>query len=174
MKRKRILVAGMGNVFMKDDGFGAEVIKRLLAERRHDGIEIKDFGTGCLKLAYDLMRGYDGLILVDASKRGGAPGTLYVIEPEPATLPPDLTQGGPIDPHWTDTETVLRFVKSLGAWPTTVRIIGCEPAAADLELGLSAPVQGAVEEAVKLVKFTIEQIQAAEGEKAYERDRHAA
>jgi hydrogenase maturation protease len=174
MKRKRILVAGMGNIFLKDDGFAAEVIKRLLAEPPRDGIEIRDFGTGGLKLAYDLMRGYDGLILVDASKRGCAPGTLYVIEPEPATLPPDLTQGGPIDPHWTDTDTVLRFVKSLGAWPTTVRIIGCEPAAADLAMGLSAPVQGAVEEAVKLVKFTIEEIQHGGEERTYERARHAA
>ena len=174
MRRTRILVAGMGNIFLKDDGFAAEVIKRLLAEPQREGIEIRDFGTGGLKLAYDLMQGYDGLILVDASKRGAAPGTLYVIEPEAGALPPDLTQGGPIDPHWTDTDTVLRFVKSLGAWPATVRIIGCEPAAADLEMGLSAPVQGAVEEAVKLVKLTIEEIQHAEENRTYERGRHAA
>jgi hydrogenase maturation protease len=173
MQRKRILVAGMGNIFLKDDGFAAEVIKRLLAEPPHEGIEIRDFGTGGLKLAYDLMRGYDGLILVDASKRGAAPGTLYVIEPEAAALPPDLTQGGPIDPHWTDAETVLRFVKSLGAWPTIVRIIGCEPAAAELAMGLSAPVQGAIEEAVKLVKSTIEEIQHVQGEQVYERAGHA-
>lgn len=173
MQRKRILVAGMGNIFLKDDGFAAEVIKRLLAEPPREGIEVRDFGTGGLKLAYDLMRGYDGLILVDASKRGGAPGSLYVIEPEPAALPPDLTQGGPIDPHWTDAETVLRFVKSLGAWPAIVRIIGCEPATADLAMGLSAPVQGAIEEAVKLVKSTVEEIQHAKEEQVYERAGHA-
>ena len=120
MKTNRILVAGMGNIFLKDDGFargGHQTFAGGAPTRRNGDT---DFGTGGLKLAYDLMQGYDGLILVDASKRGAAPGTLYVIEPEAGALPPDLTQGGPIDPHWTDTDTVLRFVKSLGAWPATV------------------------------------------------------
>jgi hydrogenase maturation protease len=174
MKRKRILVAGIGNIFLGDDGFGAEVIRRLLAEPPREGVELRDFGTGGLKLAYDLMQGYDALILVDASKRGAAPGTLYVIEPEAEAISQDLTQGGPIDPHWTDTETVLRFVKSLGAWPATVRVVACEPAAEELTIGLSQPVRSALDQAVELVKSTLEEILHEQGEPAYERVGHAA
>ena len=172
MKRKRIMVAGVGNIFLGDDGFGPEVIRRLLAEPPGDGVEIRDFGTGGLKLAYDLMQGYNALVLVDAAKRGGAPGSLYVIEPEEAPISQDLMQGGPIDPHWTDTGTVLRFVKSLGAWPATVRIVACEPGAEELAVGLTPPVQAAIDEAVGLVKSTIVEIQHEQGELAYERTGH--
>src|SRR6476659_1328801 len=97
--KKRVMIAGVGNMFMKDDGFGGEVIKKILHREFPEGVEIKDFGTGGLKLAYDLMKGYDGLILLDASRRGEKPGTLYVIEPDENEINPDLEQGGPIDPH---------------------------------------------------------------------------
>ena len=111
---------------------------------------------GGLKLAYDLLNGYDGLILIDAAQRQEAPGTLYLIEPNFDDIPSELTEGGPIDPHGADTGTILRFVKGLGAWPGKVLIVGCEPAALDdFAMGLSDPVRAAVERAVQLVEETI-------------------
>jgi len=162
MSKKRIVVAGVGNVFMQDDAFGVEVVKRLLDKGPREGVEIYDVGIGGLKLAYDLLRGYDGLIMIDASKRGGKPGTLYVIEPKEEEINSDLQQGGAIDPHGGDPAMVLRFVKALGAWPPKVLIVGCEPATVnDFEMGLSAPVSAAIDDAVKLVETTIEEIQNA-------------
>jgi hydrogenase maturation protease len=157
--KKRMMVAGVGNMFMKDDGFGAEVVKRMRECELPEGVEICDFGTGGLKLAYDLMKGYDGLILVDSSPRNEEPGTLYVIEPEPEEFDADLENGGPIDPHGADPATVLRFVKAIGSWPGKILIIGCEPQNVDeFEVGLSEPVMQAVNGAVKLVEEAIEEI----------------
>ena len=72
--KKRVMIAGIGNMFMKDDGFGSAVVKRIANKKFPEGVEVKDFGTGGLKLAYDLMRGYDGLIFLDASARVKNPG----------------------------------------------------------------------------------------------------
>jgi len=153
------MVAGVGNMFMKDDGFGGEVVKRLHEESHPEGVEIRDFGTGGLKLAYDLMRGYDALILIDSSSRDEEPGTLYVIEPQEEDFDSNIEEGGPINPHGADPETVLRFVKSVGAWPAKIVIIGCEPKnVEDLEIGLSEPVKQAVDQAVELVQESIEDI----------------
>jgi len=157
--RKRVMVAGVGNMFMKDDGFGGAVIKKILDKKFPEGVEVKDFGTGGLKLAYDLMKGYDGLILLDASARGEPPGTLYVIEPNESDINPDLEQGGPIDPHGADPATVLRFVKSIGSWPAKVLIVACEPETVDdFEIGLSEPVSASIDKAVEMVDDLIKEI----------------
>jgi hydrogenase maturation protease len=157
--RKRVMIAGVGNMFMQDDGFGSAVIKKMLHKNFPEGVEIKDFGTGGLKLAYDLMRGYDGLILLDASTRGEKPGTLYVIEPNQDDINPDLQQGGPIDPHGADPATVLRFVKSIGSWPAKVVIVACEPeSVGDFEIGLSAPVMAAIDKAIEMVDEIVKDI----------------
>ena len=157
--KKRVMIAGVGNMFMKDDGFGGAVIKRILNKKFPDGVEVKDFGTGGLKLAYDLMKGYDGLILLDASTRGEPPGTLYVIEPNEGDINPDLEQGGPIDPHGADPATVLRFVKSIGSWPAKVLIVACEPETVDdFEIGLSNPVNAAIDKAVEMVEDIVKEI----------------
>ncbi|MEP6950702.1 MAG: hydrogenase maturation protease [Ginsengibacter sp.] len=157
--RKRVMIAGVGNMFMKDDGFGGAVIKKILDKKFPEGVEVKDFGTGGLKLAYDLMKGYDGLILLDASARGEPPGTLYLIEPSESDINPDLEQGGPIDPHGADPATVLRFVKSIGSWPAKVLIVACEPATVDdFEIGLSEPVNAAIDKAVEMVEDIIKEI----------------
>jgi hydrogenase maturation protease len=157
--KKRVMVAGVGNMFLKDDGFGAEVAKRMRERDLPEGVEIRDFGTGGLKLAYDLMKGYDALILVDSSPRDEEPGTLYVIEPKPEEFDADLENGGPIDPHGADPATVLRFVKAIGAWPGKILIIGCEPQNVnEFEIGLSEPVMRAVNGAVELVEESIEGI----------------
>lgn len=157
--RKRVMIAGVGNMFLKDDGFGSAAIRELSQREFPEGIEIRDFGTGGLKLAYDLMRGYDALILLDTSARGEAPGTLYRIEPDEKDFSSDLEQGGPIDPHGSDPVTVLRFVRSIGAWPGKVYIVACEPQSVDdFEIGLSEPVILAVNDAVDLVDEIVQEI----------------
>lgn len=158
-KKKRVMIAGVGNMFMKDDGFGGAVIKKMGNKTFPEGVEIKDFGTGGLKLAYDLMKGYDGLILLDASQRGETPGTLYVIEPEENSIESNLEDGGPIDPHGSDPATILRFVKGIGAWPGKVLIVACEPGTVDdFEIGLSEPVHEAVDKAVDLIDELLKDI----------------
>src|SRR5262249_31814621 len=117
----RVLVAGIGNLFLRDDGFGAEVARRLRSRSLRDGVCVFEFGTGGLDLVYELMRGYDALILVDISRRGEAPGTLYVIEPSPVDV--HGGDGVAMDPHAMDPETVLRFVKTISGWPAKVLIV---------------------------------------------------
>ncbi|MEP7145559.1 MAG: hydrogenase maturation protease [bacterium] len=157
--RKRVMIAGVGNMFMQDDGFGGAVIKKILTRKYPEGVEIKDFGTGGLKLAYDLLKGYDALILIDAAKRGEPPGTVYVIEPDEKEISSDLEEGGLIDPHGADPVTVLRFVKGLGAWPAKVLLIGCEPDSVDdFQIGLSEPVSAAVDKAADLVDDILKNI----------------
>ena len=111
-----------------------------------------DFGTGGLDLAYEVMRGYDALILVDVSRQGGEPGTLYVMEPDEDDVEAGIEDGEVINPHGMDPQTVLRFVKSLGGWPGKVVVIACEPAVVEeMGIGLSDEVAAAVEGAVDLV-----------------------
>lgn len=158
---KQILVAGVGNVFLQDDGFGTEVARRLEARGVPSGVTVLDFGTGGLKLAYEVMRGYDALVLVDISRQDGEPGTLYVMEPEPESVDGGLQEGDAINPHGMDPRTVLRFVKAVGGWPGKVVVIACEPAAIeDTGIGLSAPVTAAVDGAVELVLKTVEELRS--------------
>ena len=77
----RILIAGIGNIFLGDDAFGVEVARRLVRRRLPDGVRVVDFGIRGLDLTYALLDGYEAVILVDAAPRGGPPGTLYVLEP---------------------------------------------------------------------------------------------
>src|SRR5262249_12803933 len=124
---KRILIAGIGNAWMRDDGFGGEVARRLEQRELPPEAAVFDFGTGGLDLAYELMRGYGALVLVDVSRQGGEPGTLYVIEPDEDDVEAGIEDGQVVDPHGMDPRTVLRFVKTLGAWPGKVVVIACEP-----------------------------------------------
>ncbi len=159
VSKKRIMVAGIGNMFLRDDGFGVEVIKRLSGIELAPGVEINNTGIGGLKLAYDLMKGYDLLILIDASGRGEKPGTLYVIEPDEKEIGPDLDDGSFIDPHGSDPATVLKFIKAIGAWPGKVMIVGCEPdTVSDFQIGLSEPVAAAIDKAVELVEEMINDV----------------
>jgi hydrogenase maturation protease len=158
---KRILVAGIGNSWMKDDGFGGEVAKRLGERELPDEAAVFDFGTGGLDLAYEVMRGYDALILVDVSRQGGEPGTLYVMEAEEDDVEAGIEDGQVLNPHGMDPQTVLRFVKTLGAWPGKVVVIACEPAVVEeMGLGLSDEVSGAVDRAVELVMSTVEELRS--------------
>lgn len=158
---RQILVAGVGNAWMQDDGFGSEAARRLERRELPSGVTVMDFGSGGLDLAYEIMRGYHALVLLDVSRQGGEPGTLYVIEPDPEDYSRPIEDGEVISPHGMDPQTVLRFVKSLGAWPGRVVVIACEPAEVEeMGLGLTDAVRGAVDAAVELVHSTVEELRS--------------
>ena len=158
---KRILVAGIGNAWLMDDGFGGEVVKCLEARELPEGAVVLDFGTGGLDLAYEVMRGYDALVLVDVSRQGGDPGTLYVMEVPEEEVEAGIEDGQVLNPHGMDPQTVLRFVKTLGAWPGKVLVVACEPARVEeMGIGLSDDVARAVDGAVELVVRTIGDLQS--------------
>jgi len=153
---RSILIAGVGNAWLRDDGFGGEVARRLADLTLPAGVDVMDAGTGGLDLAYEVMRGYDALVILDVAKQGGEPGTLYVMEPDEDSVPGGIEDGDVIDPHAMDPQTVLRFVKSVGAWPGRVVVIACEPAdVEEMGFGLSEPVLDAIERAVDLVVETV-------------------
>ena len=159
---RSILVAGVGNAWLRDDGFGGEVARRLTERSLPDGVDVMDAGTGGLDLAYEVMRGYDALVILDVSKHGGEPGTLYVMEPDEESVPGGIEDGDIINPHGMDPQTVLRFVKYVGGWPGRVLVVACEPEAVeDVGLGLSEPVRGAVDLAVELVLETVGDLRGA-------------
>jgi hydrogenase maturation protease len=156
-----ILVAAVGNLWLGDDGFAGEVAKRLRGLDLPGDVSVADFGTGGLDLAYEVMRGYEALVLVDASRQGGDPGTLYVMDVEPDSIEGGIDDDVQIDPHGMDPETVLRFVKATGGWPGKVVVVACEPSEVEeVAIGLSEPVAAAVDGAVQLVLETIEELRA--------------
>jgi hydrogenase maturation protease len=158
---RKILIAGVGNAWLRDDGFGGEVARRLQRRELPDGVAVMDVGTGGLDLAYEVMRGYDALVILDVSRQGGEPGTLYVMEAEEDEVQGAIEDGEVINPHSMDPQTVLRFVKSIGAWPGRVVVIACEPAdVGQMGWGLSEQVKDAVERAVDLVVETIEELRS--------------
>jgi hydrogenase maturation protease len=164
-RQKQILVAGVGNAFLADDGFGGAVAKELIDRGVPDGVTVMDFGTGGLDLAYEVMRGYDALVIIDVSRQEGEPGTLYVIEPEEGEIEGEIEDGEAINPHGMDPRTVLRFVKSVGGWPGKVVIVACEPSAVgEMGMELSESVAASVGRAVDAV---LEQVAGLQSDRAY-------
>jgi hydrogenase maturation protease len=156
-----ILVAGVGNAWLHDDGFGGEVARRLRQRELPPGVAVMDAGTGGLDLAYEVMRGYDALVIVDVSRQGGDPGTLYVMEPDENSIDAGIHDGESINPHGMDPQTMLRFVKSIGAWPGKVIVIACEPGVVDeMGWGLTEQVGDAIERAVDLVMQSIGELRS--------------
>jgi hydrogenase maturation protease len=139
-----VLVAGIGNLFLGDDGFGVEVLRRLSQRPLPDDVRALDFGIRGIDLAYTLLERWDAAILVDATPRGGEPGSLYVIEPG---------AGGPpcIEAHAMDPVRVLSLARELGQVPPVLRVLGCEPASLEEGIGLSPQVEAAVEPAIERI-----------------------
>jgi hydrogenase maturation protease len=161
-RTKQILVAGIGNAWLRDDGFGGEVAKLLSDRELPPGVHVMDFGTGGLDLAYEVMRGYDALILIDISRQGGPAGTLYVMEAESEDVDGQIEDGQMLDPHGMDPQTVLRFVKYVGGWPGRVFVVACEPEVVeDVGFGLSGAVSGALAKAADVVLETVAELQAS-------------
>jgi hydrogenase maturation protease len=157
----RLLVAGIGNIFLGDDAFGVEVVRRLAAREFPSNVTVKDFGIRGYDLAYALLDGYDATILVDACPRGAAAGTLYVIEPE-LSEPGDAEQRQEaVEAHNMNPLHVLRLATSIGGPLKRVLLVGCEPATLGPEegqMGLSAIVEAVVDDAVKLVESIVNKI----------------
>jgi hydrogenase maturation protease len=152
----RLLVAGIGNIFLGDDGFGVEVVRRLRGHPIEADVDVADFGIRAIHLAYALSDGtYDAAILVDAVARGGAPGTLYAIEVDPGAsdVPAEAA-----DAHTLTPDTVLAFLKRLDAPLSRILIVGCEPAAIDESMELSAPVAASVDGAIDMIRGLVEQM----------------
>ncbi len=162
----RLLVAGIGNIFLGDDAFGVEVLRRLSGRPLPDGVVVRDFGIRGLDLTYALLDGWDGVILVDALPRGEPPGTLFVIEPEisaPPLDPQGQAQTMTLQPHQLDPARVLEMVRAMGGQLGWLRLVGCEPTpldAYDILAGLSPPVAAALDPAVQLVESLVEQFAA--------------
>jgi hydrogenase maturation protease len=173
----RMLVAGVGNIFLGDDGFGVEVASRLTTGHLTTGhlttghlttghlpdwVQVTDYGIRGMHLAYDLAEGYDAAILVDATPRGGEPGTVYVIEPDRPQPSGDraLEQNPLFNAHGMQPDVILGMLDMLGAKVGRVLIVGCEPASVEHGIGLSEPVAAAVDEAVRVVLGLIEQYSA--------------
>lgn len=149
----RVLIAGIGNIFLGDDGFGVEVVQRLTSRKLPEWVKVADFGIRGMHLAYELLDGgYDTTILVDATPQGDAPGTVYLIEPDfgPAGSGGDAN-GIPADAHGMHPGAVFSMLRALGGVPGRVLIVGCEPAGIEEGIGLSASVEAAVDEAIALI-----------------------
>lgn len=148
---QRVLVAGVGNIFLGDDGFGVEVARRLAKLDLPDWVAVGDYGISGMHLAYDLADGVETAVLVDAMPRGGEPGTVYVVEPERPAM-------ALLDGHGMQPDVVLGMLDTLGADVGRMFIVGCEPATAAPGMELSAPVAAAVDDAVRIVLELIEAV----------------
>lgn len=157
---RRVLVAGIGNVFLGDDGFGVEVVRRLLERPGRSGVDVVDYGIRGMDLVYALGKGYDAAVLVDAAPRGEAPGTVSVVEP-------DLPEAGEamIETHGMDPWKVLATARALGPLPERVLLVVCEPEEVleaedwhDARMELSAVVEAAVDPAVATVESLVTEL----------------
>lgn len=159
----RILIAGIGNIFLGDDGFGVAVAQRLAQRPLPEGVRVGDFGIRGLDLVYTLLEPHDAVILVDIVARGEPPGTLYLIEPEIET-----SGAVSLEAHGMDPVKVLALARTMGAPPTRTFLVACEPdlvmsgdAEEDVVVELSAPVRAAVEGAVQMVESLVAGISGA-------------
>jgi len=155
----KILVAGIGNIFLGDDGFGVEVVNRLRDQPLDDSVDVVDFGVRGIHLAYSLTDGrYAGAVLVDAVSRGEPPGTLFAIEADPGAIEPSAV---PADAHSLTPDAVLAIVRHLGGSIGRIVIIGCEPATVDEAMELSAPVAASVDGAIAMVRELVAELKGA-------------
>jgi hydrogenase maturation protease len=162
--RDRVLVAGIGNIFFGDDGFGVEVANRLLQRPVPRGVKVVDFGIRGVHLAYELLDGYDVLVLIDALPIGDAPGTVALIEPElPEPPDPGDDVAPTVDAHSMSPALVLGMLAGLGGSVDQIYVVGCQPETIEERIGLSEPVAAAVEPAVDLVDEVLADLCAAAG-----------
>jgi hydrogenase maturation protease len=157
-----VLIAGIGNIFLGDDAFGVEVVRRLAGRNLPQRVKAIDFGIRGFDLAYALLDGSDVVILVDACPRGGKPGSLYVLEPDLNPLDVSEADQTSVDAHSMNPMNVIRMAKSMGGELKKILLVGCEPATLGPEegqMGLSGSVAAAVDEAVTLIESLVAKIQ---------------
>ena len=164
MSTGKILIACVGNIFFGDDAFGVEVARRFAGRPLPEGVRVVDFGIRGLDLTYALLDDYEIVILVDAVPRGGPPGTLYVLEPQPDAAGDPEGHGPTVEPHALDPVKVLRVARTMGSMVDRVLLVGCEPRPPavddDLNLEMSEPVRAAVDEAILLIESLLSRILA--------------
>jgi len=163
VQTKQILIAGIGNIFLGDDGFGVEVAARLAGHAFPAGVKVADFGIRGFDLAYALMDGYETTILVDAYPGDGQPGTLFVLEPDVNRLDSEKSQQVFVDPHGMNPLNVLKMAKNMGGELKRVLVVGCVPATLgpdEGQMGLSQSVAAAVNECVNLIHSLVTRILA--------------
>jgi hydrogenase maturation protease len=156
-----ILIAGIGNIFLGDDGFGVEVAQQLAKCDFPASVCVADFGIRGFDLSYALQDGYETTILIDAFPHGQAPGTVYVVEPDLNDLSASLPQSNFVEPHAMSPMNVLRMASAMHGPLKRVLLVGCEPAnlgGDEGHIGLSPPVEAAVPEAVKLIQDLVKKI----------------
>jgi hydrogenase maturation protease len=152
----KVLVAGIGNIFLGDDGWGVEVANRLAREPMPEGVKVADFGIRGVHLAYELLDGYDALVLVDAMPMGEEPGTVALLEPQLPPAPEPGDDPAPVvDAHSMSPGVVMATLAGLGGRVGRFLVVGCEPANVDEGIGLSPPVAGAVDAAVELCREVV-------------------
>lgn len=161
-----ILIAGMGNVLRRDDGFGVEVARRLAGSGRlPDGVKVIEVGIGGIHLVQELMAGYEMLVIIDAVERDSAPGTVYVLEAEVPALeawPEIERQDFLADMHYTTPSKALILARALHVLPAQVYIVGCQPVEVDeLGIGLSEVVEGATAETMRRIERLVQRFVAA-------------
>jgi hydrogenase maturation protease len=155
----RILVAGVGNVFLGDDGFGVALVDRLARRELPAGVEVVDFGIRGMDLAFAMQDGYDAVVLLDATPRGERPGTLYAIEVDHSEH-----REAALDTHGMDPAKVIALVRALGGTPPRTLVVGCEPQTRmsaddeDIVAQLSEPVRAALAQGVTLVESLLEEL----------------
>ena len=155
----RILIAGIGNIFLGDDGFGVEVAKRLSTREFPASVQVVDFGIRGFDLAYALQDGYEITILVDAYPHGQRPGTVSLVEPDLSKL--DEPGQSVVETHGMNPLNVLRMAATMNGSLKKVLLVGCEPATfcgEEGQMGLSEPINAAIDEAVKLVASVVDRI----------------
>lgn len=146
-----VLVAGVGNIFLGDDGFGSEAARRLASVQLPERVRVVDYGIRGMHLAYDLLDGYDALVILDAAPRGGAAGDIVVLE-----VGPDDLGASELDAHGMEPTAALASLGSLGGRLPRTFVVGCEPADVSEGIGLSPAVAAAAERAVSVVADLLE------------------
>jgi hydrogenase maturation protease len=155
----RVLIAGIGNIFLGDDGFGVEVAGRLRGHPMGDDVDVADFGIRGVHLAFELAGGrYDTAILVDAVARGGPAGTLYVIEPD---LGASAGSGVVADAHTLTPDAVIAWLHHVGGERPRIVIVGCEPESVEESMGLSPAVAASIDGAIETIRNLVGQISCA-------------
>jgi hydrogenase maturation protease len=163
----RVLVAGVGNELFGDDGFGVAVVNRLASRPRVDGVVFMNAGIRGFDLTSALLDGYDAAVLVDTATRGGAPGTLYLLEPRVADVLGEATFDIDVDPHRLEPSRVLALANAVGAKLACLRVVACEPTPTwEMSDILSPPVEAAVEPAATLVGEIVLDMLAGNGSHA--------
>jgi hydrogenase maturation protease len=160
LQKPRILIAGIGNIFLGDDGFGVEVVRRLAHCQLPPDVRVVDFGIRGFDLTYALQDGYETTILVDACPHGEKPGTVYAIEPS-LEAADNAGEQGMVDAHSMDPMNVIRLAQAMNAPIKRMLLVGCEPETLGGEegaMGLSAAVEAAVDVAVKQITSLVDRI----------------